>query len=74
MEYGITPVFYKNYSALKAKDENGKRKYKYIINTGSSRSSKTFSLIELLHRICENNDNYRVTAWRDTKKDARDTI
>jgi len=74
MEYGITPVFYKNYSALKAKDENGKRKYKYIINTGSSRSSKTFSIIELIHRICEGNENFRVTAWRDTKKDAKDTV
>lgn len=74
MNYGITPVFYKNYQALKAKDENGKRKYKYIINTGSSRSSKTYSLIELLHRICDNNKDFRVTAWRDTKKDAKDTI
>ena len=67
MTYGITAVFYKNYQAMKVKDANGKRKYKYIINTGSSRSSKTFSLIELLHQICENNDNFRVTAWRDTK-------
>lgn len=74
MEYGITPVFYKNYTAFKAKDDKGKRKYKYIINTGSSRSSKTYSLLELIHRICENNDNIRATAWRDTKKDCRDTI
>lgn len=74
MNYGITPVFYKNYQALKVKNEDGTRKYKYIINTGSSRSSKTYSLIELLHRICENNKNFRVTAWRDTKKDAKDTI
>jgi len=74
MNYGITPVFYKNYQAFKVKDENGKRKYKYIINTGSSRSSKTYSLIELLHRICEGNKDFRVTAWRDTKKDAKDTI
>lgn len=74
MNYGITPVFYKNYQALKSKDEKGNRKYKYIINTGSSRSSKTYSLIELLHRICEGNKDFRVTAWRDTKKDARDTI
>lgn len=74
MNYGVTPVFYKNYQALKAKKEDGTRKYKYIINTGSSRSSKTYSLIELLHRICENNNDFRVTAWRDTKKDAKDTI
>lgn len=74
MEYGITPVFYKNYTAFKAKNEEGKRKYKYIINTGSSRSSKTYSLLELIHRICESNSNIRATAWRDTKKDCRDTI
>lgn len=74
MEYGITPVFLKNYTAFKAKNNEGKRKYKYIINTGSSRSSKTYSLLELIHRICENNPNTRATAWRDTKKDCRDTI
>lgn len=74
MEYGITPVFYKNYTAFKAKNADGSRKYKYIINTGSSRSSKTYSLLELIHRICENNRNIRATAWRDTKKDCRDTI
>lgn len=74
MEYGITPVFYKNYQAMKVKKADGKRKYKYIINTGSSRSSKTWSLMELLHRICENNKDFRVTAWRDTQTDARKTI
>lgn len=74
MEYGITPVFFKNYTAFKAKNDEGKRKFKYIINTGSSRSSKTYSLLELIHRICENNPNTRATAWRDTKKDCRDTI
>lgn len=72
--YGITPVFLKNYYAFKAKNPDGSRKYKYIINRGSSRSSKTFSIIELKHRICENNPNWRATAWRDTKKDAKDTI
>ena len=72
--YGITPVFYKNYEAFKAKNPDGTRKYKYIINTGSSRSSKTYSLLELIHNICENNSSVRATAWRDTKKDCRDTI
>lgn len=74
MDYGLTPVFYKNYTAFKAKNGDGSRKYKYIINTGSSRSSKTYSILELIHRICENNKNIRATAWRDTKKDCRDTI
>lgn len=72
--YGITPVFYKNYTAFMSKNESGKKKYKYIINTGGSRSSKTYSIIELIHQICQNNKNIRATAWRDTKKDCRDTI
>lgn len=72
--YGITPVFYKNYTAFKAKNEDGSRKYKYIINTGSSRSSKTYSIIELIYNICESNNSIRATAWRDTKKDCRDTV
>ncbi len=74
MSYGITPVFYKNYQALNARNSDGSRKFKYIINTGSSRSSKTFSIIELAIQICNFNKNFRFTAWRDTKKDAGDTI
>jgi PBSX family phage terminase large subunit len=74
MDYGITPVFYKNYTAFTARNDDGSKKYKYIINTGGSRSSKTWSLLELMHQICNANPNVRTTAWRDTKKDCRDTI
>lgn len=74
MKYGITPVFYKNYQALKAKGPDGKRKYKYIINTGGSRSSKTWSLLELMHQIAEHNPEHRITIWRESKELCRATL
>lgn len=50
------------------------RKYRYVINEGSSRSSKTRSLIQLTHKFCNENKEKRVSVWRDTKKDCRDTV
>lgn len=69
-----TIVFQKNWEAINAVDENGKRKYRYIINEGSSRSSKTYSLIDCYDLYCRQNKDKRLTAWRDTKTDARKTI
>jgi hypothetical protein len=39
MKIKATPVFRENWEALQS------GKYKYIINSGSSRSSKTFSIL-----------------------------
>lgn len=50
------------------------RKYKYIINEGSSRSSKTYSLIDCMDLYARSNMEKRMSAWRDTKKDCKDTI
>ena len=69
-----TIVFQKNWDAIHAVDENGKRKYKYIINTGSSRSSKTYSLIDCYDFYARENTNKRLTVWRDTKTDCRKTV
>ena len=69
-----TIVFQKNWEAINAVDENGNRKYRYIINEGSSRSSKTFSLIDCYDLYCRSHRNKRLTAWRDTKTDAKKTI
>ncbi len=57
-------------------DDNGKhqRKYKYIINTGSSRSSKTVSLIDCYDLYARENNNKRLTVWRDTKTDCKKTV
>ena len=50
------------------------RRYKYILNKGSSRSSKTVSLIDVCDLYSRSNKNKRVTVWRDTKVDCKSTV
>src|SRR6476660_9931909 len=69
-----TIVFEKNWDAINAVDENGERLYRYIINEGSSRSSKTRSLIDLYDLYARENENKRMTVWRDTKTDCKKTV
>lgn len=69
-----SPVFQRNWEAIHAKNEDGSRKWRYIINTGSSRSSKTYSLIDCYWLYCMSNRNKRLTVWRDTKKSCKDTV
>lgn len=52
---------------------NGK-KYRYIIDEGSSRSSKTTSLIDLYDLYARSNRNKRLTVWRDTRTDCIKTV
>lgn len=56
------------------KTKGSGRYYRYIVNTGSSRSSKTGSLIQCCDLYARSNKNKRITAWRDTKKDCKDTV
>lgn len=49
-------------------------RYKYILNSGSSRSSKTISLIDCYDLYARSNENKRLTAWRDTKTDCKKTV
>lgn len=67
-------VLQKNWEAINVKNPDGSRKYRYIVNKGSSRSTKTYSLIDLLDMYCRQQKNKRCTIWRDTKKDAVDTV
>lgn len=69
-----TIVFYKIRAAIHAKNPDGTRKYKYILLTGSSRSSKTTSAIQNYFVEAWNNENKRLSVWRDTKKDCKDTV
>lgn len=69
-----TIVFEKNWNAIHALDESGQRKYRYIINEGSSRSSKTVSLIDCFDLYAKANENKRLTVWRDTKTDCKKTV
>ena len=63
-----------NWQALHLTNEDGTPKYKYIINTGSSRSSKTWSIMEVIYRYCQTNEGTRATAWRNTKTDCKKTV
>lgn len=53
---------------------NHRRKYRYIINVGSSRSSKTISIIDAFDLYAWSYDNKRLTVWRSTKSDCKKTV
>lgn len=74
VEIEQTIVFEKNWDAINERNPDGSRKYKYILNKGSSRSSKTFSLIDLVDFYARENYNKRLTVWRDTKTDCKKTV
>ena len=63
-----TVVFGKNWDAIH--DENTK----YIVNLGSSRSSKTHSLIQTFYCYAYENPNTKLSVFRDTKKICKDTV
>lgn len=82
-----TIVFQKNWEAIHRKcetcdgsDKNCEwckgsgRYYRYILNRGSSRSSKTFSIIDVFDLYARSNMSKRLTAWRDTKTDCKKTV
>lgn len=73
-EIGATIVFEKNWNAIHDVNSDGTRKYRYIIDEGSSRSSKTQSIIQVKYLYGFRNKNKRLSVWRDTKKDCRDTV
>ena len=74
MKLQATIVFKKNWNAIHAKNEDGSRKYRYIINKGSSRSSKTLSLIDCYDLYARANNDKRLTVWRDHKTDCKKTV
>lgn len=86
MEIEATEVFEETWDAINEflvdeegnyiLDEDGQiqRRYKYIIHEGSSRSSKTHSIIQCLYLYAIQNKRQRISVWRDTRKDCRDTV
>lgn len=68
MKINATPVFEKNWNALNS------QKYKYIINSGSSRSSKTFSILQIFWILAWTKPRTKLAVFRNTKKDCKDTI
>jgi phage terminase large subunit len=69
-----TIVYEKNWNAIHATNPDGTRRFRYIINKGSSRSSKTRSLIDIFWLYGWANQNKRLSVWRNTKKDCKDTV
>lgn len=69
-----TIVYEQIWDAMNAVDENGKKLYKYIVLEGSSRSSKTRSLLQAYYNYAYENTRARLSVWRDTKKDCKDTV
>lgn len=63
-----TPVFEKNWNAL------NEGRFKYIVNSGSSRSSKTFSILQIYWLLAWSKPYVKLAAFRVTKKDCKDTI
>jgi len=74
VEVKCTIVFKWNDDAIHARNEDGTRKYRYIINEGSSRSSKTRSLIQAIHKYCQQHAGKRCSVWRATKTDCSATV
>ena len=74
MNFKATIVFEKIYKAIYEKNSDGSRKYRYIVNIGSSRSSKTISIIDIYDTYARTHANKRMTVWRDTKTDCKKTV
>ncbi|AGO47356.1 phage terminase large subunit [Cellulophaga phage phi19:1] len=74
MELQVSPVFEKNWNAIHARDENGKRVHKVFVNEGSSRSSKTWSFFQILYLYCISNKRKRVMVLRETAVDCRENV
>ena len=68
MKIKATTVFEKNWNSLQS------GKYKYIINSGSSRSSKTFSILQIFLLLAWTKPRTKLSVFRNTKKDCKDTI
>jgi len=74
MEIQATIVYQKTWEAIHARNPDGSRRYRYILHKGSSRSSKTTSLIDCYDNYARANLNKRLTVWRDTKTDCKKTV
>lgn len=59
-----TIVFDQLWEALHATNEDGTKRYRYIVLEGGSRSSKTTSIMQALFLIAHQQSNLRMTAFR----------
>lgn len=69
-----TIVFQENWDAINQFNDDGSRKFRYLINSGSSRSSKTYSIIQLFYLYALQNPNKKLSVFRDTKQICKQTV
>lgn len=67
IKFQVTNVYIKNLEALNSK------KYRYIVNSGGSRSSKTYSILQLFVKLLLENTNYKISCYRNLRVDCIDT-
>lgn len=72
--FEATIVYEQIWDAINEKTDDGEKKYKYFVLEGSSRSSKTRSLLQIFYTYAYQNVDSRLSVWRDTAKDCRDTV
>lgn len=68
MKMQVTPVF------VELQKLYNDPKYRQIVLSGGSRSSKSWSILQLFALILLSNDNFRITCWRSEKVTCRSTI
>lgn len=67
VRFKVTNVFVKN-------EEYYHSKIRYIVNSGGSRSSKTYSILQLFATILMQKKNYKISCYRNLRVDCIDTV
>lgn len=68
MNFEVTRVFDRNWKILEGK------KHPYIINSGGSRSSKTYSILQIFAILLIRKKNYRISCYRNLRVDSIETM
>jgi|TARA_B110000902_G_scaffold259446_1_gene330779 phage terminase large subunit len=68
VRFKVTNVFKKNEEAYH------NPKLRYIVNSGGSRSSKTYSILQLFVTILMQKQNYKISCYRNLRIDCIDTV
>ena len=68
VRFKVTNVFKKN------EDSYHDEKLRYIVNSGGSRSSKTYSILQLFVTVLMQKKNYKISCYRNLRIDCIDTV
>lgn len=73
LDINVTKVFSDIKKAYES-ELDGAKKYRLIVSYGSSRSSKTYSIMQLFALILLSRKSFKITVWRDTRVNAIATV